>query len=399
MFTSRWRLLRIGGIDISIDASWVIILALLTWTMSVNLRAELPELPPGGGLALALAFFVCIVLHELGHALVAHAEGIPIRGITLFMFGGVAEMEDEPPSAGKEFLMAIAGPVVSAVLAAGFGVLAWVTDTLGGPAAAVVALGYLASINLIVLVFNLIPAFPLDGGRVFRALVWGLAANLRQATFWASLVGRGFAWVLIFFGIVSFFDGKIVNGLWLVLIGIFLNGAAQASYRQVVTRLALRGEPLRRIMNPHPVTVPPSVDLRKWVDDYVYRFHHKTFPVVVEDGRLEGVINTAVLARYPRSEWHLHTISEAMRRDLNPVTLSPDADALEVLDRMRRTGWSRLLVAEGGRLVGLVSLKDLARFLQLKSELEGVDDEHHSRPTAPHVEGRMTNSERGQRVG
>src|SRR5262249_32809507 len=155
---------------------------------------------------------------------------------------------------------------------------------------------------------------------------------------------------------------------------------AQSSYRQVVTRLALRGEPVRRFMTPNPITVPAPLDLRAWVDEYVYRHHHKSFPVTVE-GRLAGVIHTGALARFPRAEWHLHTVGEVMRRDVDALSLPPDANALQALDRMRRTGSSRLLVTEGDRLVGVISLKDLAHFLRLKSELEGFEDETPARPT------------------
>lgn len=383
MFTTRIRLFRIHGIWINVDASWLIILALLTWTLSSRFGQEAPGLPSFDylilGLATALAFFVCILLHELGHALAAQQMNIPIRNITLFLFGGVAEMEDEPPSAGKEFVMAIAGPIVSAILAAAFWVLAEVGTAADWQPPLVIALGDLAGINFAVLIFNVLPAFPLDGGRVFRAMLWGATRSLRRATYWASLVGQGFAWILIVLAIMSFFGGQFIGGLWLGLIGMFLQGAAKNSYQQVFLRQALRGEPIRRIMNPNPITVPPSVDLGQWIEDYVYRYHHKNFPVVA-DGQVEGMISTDVLRDLPRSEWPLHKVGEVMRRDLEAISLPPDADAFAALQRMQRTGRSRLLVTEGRRLVGLVSLKDLVRFLQLKSELDSPEDEGRSRP-------------------
>jgi Zn-dependent protease len=377
MFSTRWRLFRLFGIPINVDLSWLIIAALLTWTLANYFALELPGLTPGSyglmGLVTALAFFLCIVLHEMGHALVARKEGIPIRGITLFLFGGVAEMEQEPPSAGREFAMAIAGPVVSAVLAG----ICWGLAALGisadWPPEAVAILGYLAWINLVLLVFNLVPAFPLDGGRVLRSILWAAMGQVRRATYWASLAGRVFAWVLIVWGVLLIFAGAFVSGLWLSLIGMFLNSAAQGSYHQILVRQLLRGEPVRRFMNPNPIVVPPAVDLRHWVDDYVYRYHHKMFPVA-SNGHPEGVISTGALARYPRDEWDNHAVAEAMRRDLEPITVRPDTDALEALERMQRTGSSRLLVMDGGLLVGIVSLKDLLRFLRLKLELEGRDE-------------------------
>jgi Zn-dependent protease/CBS domain-containing protein len=369
MFGTRWRLFRLLGIPISLDASWLIILALLTWTLIDLFRGAVPGLPFATywvmGLGAALAFFTCIVLHELGHALVARAVGIPIRGITLFLFGGVAEMEDEPPSASSEFLMAIAGPAVSAVLTALF----WLSSGLVEAPAVVLPLRYLAGINLAVLIFNLVPAFPLDGGRVLRSILWGALKNLRRATYWAALSGQAFAWLLIGLGIMQFFAGHVFHGIWLGLIGLFLNDAARGSYQQILVRQALRGERVSRFMSREPIIVPPGVDLRSWVEDYVYRYHRKMFPVA-SNGHVEGVISTQALATFPRQEWGRHTVAEAMRRDVDLLSISPDADALEALGKMQRTGSSRLLVTDGSRLVGIVSLKDLLRFLDLKLELE-----------------------------
>lgn len=373
MFGTRWRLFRLLGIPIGLDASWLIILALLTWTLIDLFHKEVPGLAPGAywimGLGAALAFFTCIVLHELGHALVARAVGIPIRGITLFLFGGVAEMEDEPPSASSEFWMAIAGPAVSAVLAAIFWLLSGLTQT----DAVAFPLRYLALINLMVLIFNLVPAFPLDGGRVLRSLLWGALQNLRRATYLASLSGQAFAWFLIGVGILNIFSHYIFNGLWLILIGLFLSNAARGSYQQVILRQVLRGEPVSRFMTQKPIVVPPTLDLRDWVEDYVYRHHRKMFPVA-SDGRVEGVIATQALARFPREEWEQHSVAEAMLPDVRELSIAPDADALDALQRMQRTGSSRLLVTEGDQLVGILSLKDLLRFLDLKIELENSED-------------------------
>ena len=372
MFGTRWRLFRLLGIPISLDASWLIILALLTWTLIDLFREAVPDLPVATywvmGLGAALAFFTCIVLHELGHALVAKAVGIPIRGITLFLFGGVAEMEDEPPSASSEFLMAVAGPAVSAVLTAVF----WLASGLVEVPAVVLPLRYLAGINLAVLIFNLVPAFPLDGGRVLRSILWGALRNLRRATYWAALSGQAFAWLLIGLGIMHFFAGYVFHGIWLGLIGLFLHNAARGSYQQILIRQALRGERVSRFMNRKPIVVPPGLDLRTWVEDYVYRFHRKMFPVA-SNGHVEGVIGTQALAKYPRQEWAKHTVAEAMRQDVDLLSIAPDADALEALGKMQRTGSSRLLVIDGHQLVGIVSLKDLLRFLDLKLELEGGD--------------------------
>jgi Zn-dependent protease/CBS domain-containing protein len=375
MFRTRWRLFRLAGIPINVDASWLIILALITWTLAGFFRGEVPGLETSDywlmGLVAALVFFTCIVLHELGHSLVARRLGIPLRGITLFLFGGVAELEGEPTSAGREFAMAIAGPVVSVVLAVVFLVLAHTGAPAGWDPRVLAILEYLGRINGLVLAFNLIPAFPLDGGRVFRSILWGITGNIRRATHWAALLGQAFSWVLIGVGVLFFFWGDVVGGIWFGLIGLFLNNAAQSSYRQLLTRQALEGEPVRRFMNPDPVVVPPSLDLRHWVEDYVYRYHHKMFPVA-SAGHLEGIVRTAALGRFPREEWELHTVAE-VEDNARSLSVPPDADALQALERMHRTGSSRLLVTDGDQLLGIVSLKDLLRFLELKLELEGAN--------------------------
>jgi Zn-dependent protease len=378
MFGARWRLFRLAGIPISLDASWLVILALITWTLRGYFETESPGRVTSEywmmGLLTALAFFICIVLHELGHAIVARSLGMPIRGITLFLFGGVAELGGEPPSARTEFLMAIAGPLVSAILSGVFWLLAAWGVQAGWPDPPNLIFSYLGQINLIVLVFNLIPAFPLDGGRVFRSILWGITGRQRRATRWASLVGQAFAWFLIIGGLWQWLlGGSFVNGMWFFLIGLFLNNAARSSYQQVLVRQALQGEPIHHFMNPEPIVVPPSLDLRRWIEDFVYRYHRKTFPVAT-DGRLEGFITTQALAQVPRSEWELHTVGELMQHDVRGISIPPNADALQALEKMQRTGSSRLLVVDNDRLVGIVSLKDLLRFFHLKMELGGEEE-------------------------
>jgi Zn-dependent protease len=292
MFQSRWQLFRVAGIAIAIDASWLIVFALLSWTFAREF-GTLASVPPAHawamGVVTCLAFFACILLHELGHALVARREGIPLRGITLFLFGGVAEMEGDVPSARKEFWMAVAGPAVTGVLILIFWGLRHLGAEAGWPVQVLAPLQYLTVINLVVLVFNLIPAFPLDGGRVFRAALWAYTGSLRRATYWASWTGRAFAWLLIALGVLSMIGGDFVGGLWSILIGLFLHNAAAGSYRLVLVRQVLQGTPVARFMNPEPITVPPDLDLRRWVEEYVYRYHYKAYPAVA-DGHLVGMV-------------------------------------------------------------------------------------------------------------
>jgi CBS domain-containing protein len=222
-----------------------------------------------------------------------------------------------------------------------------------------------------VLVFNLVPAFPLDGGRVLRSILWAVTDNLRRATYWASQIGQGFAVFLIATGVFQFLAGFVIQGLWLGLIGLFLSNAARGGYQRVLIRQALQGEPVGRFMTANPIVVEPWVDLRTWVEDYVYRHHRKFFPVV-SDGIIEGVITTQSLAKYSQQEWGKRTVAEAMERNIEPLSISPGADALQALGQIEHTGSSRLLVVEEGRLIGIISLKDLLRFLNIKLELDDI---------------------------
>ncbi len=366
MFQARFKLFKIFGIPIQLDASWLIIFLLLSFSLSRAYDMVEPFQAWLLGALTAITFFACILLHELGHALAAKRMGIAVRGITLFLFGGVAEIE-EPKSAGSEFLMAVAGPLVSVALAAIFWSLHFFANLQGWLG---VACWYLAAINTAVLVFNMVPAFPLDGGRVLRSILWGSTGSLNRATYYASMAGQGFAWFLIFAGVLLFVRGLFFPGIWLAIVGLFLNNAAQGSYQQLLVRKALKGERVGRFMTPDPITVQPSVTLRQLLDDYVYRYHHKCFPVTT-DGRADGMITTRQIKEYPQDEWDRMTVEQIMCRNMDDISLAPDADALHALERMQRSGMSRLLVVEDGKLIGILSLRDLLKFLHLKLELEG----------------------------
>lgn len=384
MFQARLRILRVFGIPIEIDVSWIIILLLLTWTLSSFYAQQIEGLEQsaywGMGLLTSLAFFLCIVLHELGHALVAKQMGIPIRSITLFIFGGVAELEGEPSSAMGELWMALAGPAVSTVLAIIFWSLSFAGTFNDWLPSLILLFTLLAWINTAVLIFNLLPAFPLDGGRVLRAILWAVSGRIRWATYWATISGRLFAWFLIFVGVFQIVGGNFIGGIWLGLIGLFLSNAAQSGYQQVLVRQLLQREPVARFMTESPISVPPWLTLREWVDAYVYRYHYKGFPVVAEDGTLLGLITTDQLAEIPRDEWSQVRVRDVMLTDLDKISISPHANAYSALEKMKRVGLGRLLVVEGAELVGMVSLRDLLRMLQLKLELEPEAHEEAESP-------------------
>ncbi len=376
MFTRRFTLFRLLGFEVKLDLTWLLLAFLVTWSLALGV---FPTLVPGlsgtaywwMGVAGALGLLFSIVFHELSHALVARRYGIPIRGITLFIFGGVAEMHEEPADAKSEFLMAVAGPISSLLLASVFYFFYRLT-TADTPTPINSVLYYFGVINLALAVFNLVPGFPLDGGRMLRAALWGWKGDFRWATRIASALGSGFGLALIFLGAFAFVTGNFVGGMWWFLIGMFLRAAAGMSYQQLLVRDAIQGEPVRRFMNPAPITVPPHLPLKSLVEDYVYRYHHKMFPAV-DNGRVTGVVSTDQVKAVPAAKWDTLTVAEVMEPCTPDNTVSPETDALEAWNRMSRTGKSRLLVLEQGRLVGILSLRDLMQFLSLKFDLERPD--------------------------
>jgi Zn-dependent protease len=313
----------------------------------------------------AAGIFLCLILHELGHALVGRRFGIRFRSIRLFIFGGVAEMETEPPSAKAELWMAAAGPAVSLLLAGWFAAAGQVlTDT-----ATVAVARELALINFLLVCFNLVPAFPLDGGRILRAILWGRTGNLRRATALASTAGNFFGTALLVLGIFTLLGGQVVAGLWWMVLGWFLKNAAQASYQQVVVREILTGDKVRDLMTTQVTSVSPDLEVADLVDQYVYRQHHEMFPVRT-NGRLLGYVSTRQIKEVPRDEWPVRRVAEVMASDLKAVEIAPDADAMAALEQMQRSGHTRLLVVDDGVLVGILTLRDLLDVLRLRTELE-----------------------------
>jgi Zn-dependent protease len=348
--------------------------ALIAWSLATGVFPSLyPHLTPGVywlmGVAGTIGLFLSIIVHEFFHAMVARRNQIPIRGITLFIFGGVAEMGAEPASARAELRMAAAGPLASVAIALlGLGLSSAVRGTW--PTSVTGVISYLAMLNGVLAAFNLLPAFPLDGGRIFRAALWKWKNDLRWATHIASRVGAGFSVAFMAAGVVSILFGGVVTGAWWILIGVFLQRASAASYEQVILRRALEGEPVRRFMSDNPIAVPTDLSLAELVDSYIYKYHHPLFPVV-DGGRLVGCITTAHVKRVPREEWIHRTVGSVLERCGPDNTVPPDADALHAMAVMRRTGQPRVMVAADGRLLGVVTMKDLLEFFALKVELGG----------------------------
>ena len=365
--TASFRLGRIAGIDIGVNWSWLVVFALIVWSLTT---AVFPEQNPGledgtylaMGVAAALLFFTSILLHELGHALQARREGMEIEGITLWLFGGVAQFKGMFPSAGAEFRIAIAGPIVSLVLGLAFVGAAVViagAQALDGVAA------WLGYINLALLVFNMLPALPLDGGRVLRAALWSAQGDFRSATQVAAGIGRGFGFLFIGGGLALVFFLNAVSGLWLAFIGWFLLGAASAEARYIAVRDALGGLRVRDLVVRDPVTVEPSQTIGRVIDEVIWSHRHTTYPVV-EDGRAVGLLPFRSVAQIPRAEWDLRTVRECMLGLDDVPRLGEDAPLEEALAELGDGGVGRgLVLGEGDRLVGLLSITDLVRALEL----------------------------------
>jgi Zn-dependent protease/CBS domain-containing protein len=368
------ELFKIFGFKVRIDLSWPVLAALVTWWLSALVfPAQLPGLAPGAywtmGAAGALAYFLCLLLHELAHSLVARTYGVEIRGITLFIFGGVAEMAGEPPSPQSEFVIAAAGPAASFGLAFACGGAYLVGSVESWPAPVTAVLGCLGILNALLALLNLIPAFPLDGGRLLRALLWGWRGSLRWATQVSAGVGSGFGLLLIGLGVVSVLNG-ILFGVWLFVLGLFVRNAATASYQNLLLRHALEGEPVSRFMRPDPVTVPRAISVLELVQSYLSRYQFKMFPVVDDAGRLLGCVTSRQVRALPRDEWERQTVGSLAERCSPENSIPPGTDAMEALSRMSRTGTSGLMVVDGDRLLGILSPKDLLRFFSPKMEEE-----------------------------
>jgi Zn-dependent protease/predicted transcriptional regulator len=369
-----WQIGRILGIPIRVHASWFLIFAFVTWSLATG---YLPDMLPGlsdahywgmAGVA-ALLLFVSVLLHELGHSYVALRYRIPIRQITLFIFGGVAQMNREPPGPRAEFLIAIAGPLVSFALGGvllGFAALANVGQGL-------IALGMLlGSVNLQLGLFNLIPGFPLDGGRVLRAGLWAWSGDFHQATRHASLAGQGFGVALAVLGGVfllgaamGFMPGPLAaNGGWIILIGVFLFAAARGSRRQAALRAALSNVSAGDVMIRDVETVEPDLSVEEAVSRFMER-GYEGFPVV-KDGRFIGMISVQNVRQLPQTLWPWRRVSDIMQPRTEAMEIASDAPAITALEQMMREGETCLAVLQEGRLVGLITRAGISRFLQLQ---------------------------------
>ncbi|HLH23197.1 MAG TPA: site-2 protease family protein [Chloroflexota bacterium] len=367
---SSFKLGRLAGIEIGVHYTWLFAFLLVAWSLASGF---FPANYPGWGLATywvvgilaALALFASVLVHELSHSFVALARGQEVHSITLFIFGGVSNLKAESERPQDEFLISIVGPLTSFVLAAIF----WAAHQLVGlgdsPLGA--ALGYLAIINLILGVFNLVPGFPLDGGRVLRSAIWAATGSLRRATDIASYVGQGVGFLLIFWGVARLLSGDFFGGLWTAFIGWFLNSAAETTRQQQVLSENLRGVRVAELMDPHPPTTPPDLTVTEFVTEHVLRRGQRAL-LVTEAGRLLGIVSITDAKELPQEAWATTPVARIMTP--TPLkTIAPDADLNTALELLVDGGLNQLPVVQAGNVVGLLSRADILRFIQLRADL------------------------------
>jgi Zn-dependent protease/predicted transcriptional regulator len=391
---SGFKVGKLFGINIFIDWSWLLIFLLVTWNLA---GAVFPNLHPEWslttnivlGVVASLLFFMSILLHELAHSLVARARELPVRRITLFFFGGVSNIEREPPSPSSEFLIAVVGPITSLLLGAGFIWLGGMSvpnmgETVENPMQVLAGLGPLATmllwlgpINILIGLFNLLPAFPLDGGRILRSIMWSMMDNFRRATRWATAIGQGFGWLMILAGLAMVFGATlpvlgtgILNGIWFAFIGWFLINAASQSYRQVVIEDMLEGVPITRLIREPAPAIPPEMPISTLVYDHVMQGEERAYPVMDGD-HLLGMVYVENIRDVDRSNWDSTTAKDIMVPQGELEVVSPREDAMDAFQKLIKQEKRQIPVVQNGELVGMLRRTDFLRWLQVHSEMTG----------------------------
>ena len=384
-----FRLGKIFDINIDIDWSWLLIFALVSWSLASSFGQAHPGwtalMQWGLAVSAALLFFISILMHELAHALAARAMNVPVRSITLFMFGGVSNIQREPRSPLGEFVIAIVGPLTSIILggvflALGLGSIAFNNLRLMDPISALSQIGpmgtmfvWLGSINVLIALFNLIPGFPLDGGRIVRSALWAVTDDLRKATRWASWMGQAVAWLLIFAGISMMFGVYIpmlgsgfINGIWIVFIGWFLQNAAVQSYRRIVVEDILEDVPVKKMMYTDVPMVKANSSVQSLIDNYIMKTDHHAF-VVFDDDRMAGLVTIDDIRKVAPEVRSKTIVRSIMTPSEELIVITPEEDASDALQRMQSKEIRQLPVVTGDKIIGLVRRKDIVRWLQLQS--------------------------------
>ncbi len=383
---SSFRLTRIAGIDIGIHYSWAFIFILLLITLSLN---YFPQASPGhfrtsywiAGFIAALMLFLSVLIHELAHSLVAKSRGIPVHSITLFILGGVSNLEEEPKKPGIEFIMALVGPATSLALA----VIFWITFLFTQPQWTITdlfrfsgwlpqeslfgaGLLYLALINISLAVFNILPGFPLDGGRVLRAIIWGATGNLVRATNIAAVIGRLVGWAFIALGVLWIFGGNLITGIWFIIIGWFLSSAADSTRQDVTLKERLSGVKVKDVMQLTQETISPQSTVEELVQGVFNRRYNRAVPVC-EDNQTLGIVTISDIKGLPQEKWGITMVQDVMTRQ--PLyTVTPEDDLNQAMVLLGKHDLNQLLVVSGNQCAGLLSRAEIIRYLQLAQELK-----------------------------
>jgi len=386
-----FRIGKIFGIDIHIDWSWLLIFGLVSWSLLSTfeqMHSEWTTLAQWGmALSAALLFFMSVLVHELAHSLVARARGVPVRNITLFMFGGVSNIQREPTSPLGELLIAIVGPLTSFLLGAVFLILGSGSIALAninvmnantmlsqlGPVGTILI--WLGSVNILVGLFNLIPGFPLDGGRIVRSILWGITDNLNKATRWASWMGQAVAWTFIFAGMSMMFGVRIpllgsgfVNGIWLIFIGWFLQSAATQSYRKVVVQDILEDVPVKQMMYTDVPVVHANLSVQTLIDNYIMQSDNRAF-IVLDDDKMLGLVTIEDVRKVAPESRSETIIRNVMTPSQKMVVVAPEEEAAEAFERLQAKDIRQLPVVNGNKIVGLLRRKEIIRWPKFPSNL------------------------------
>lgn len=369
-----FKVLTLFDIPVEINYTWFIVFGLVIFTLA---GGYFPETDPGlnypaylmMSIVASLLMFTSLLAHEFSHSVVAMRNDLPIHGITLFIFGGVAHLEKEPETPWVEFKMAIAGPLMSFALGFFFFFLTQFLLRYHVPNYIISMSNYLFIVNLMVGLFNLVPGFPLDGGRILRSLLWKGMRNLSGATRIASGIGRALAFLIMAYGFFLVFAGLFLNGLWLICIGYFVQESAEASYRQVLMRRFLSGVMAKNIMSKELSTVPPTLPVDRLVNDYFLKLRYISFPVI-EDDNLLGIVTVHLIKELPQEKWPQYSVRDVMIPVSDALVIQSDAEIMECLNKMTNNEFGRLLVVEGEKLVGIISQRDILRLLDFRSKIE-----------------------------
>lgn len=366
---------RFFDIRFYLDYSWFFIVALIVYSLSTflfphELGGRDPAVYIAMGVVATLLFFLSILLHELGHSLVSQRCGIPVPSITLLFIGGIAEISREPDDPRTELKIAIAGPLVSLVLVALYRAVSWGCDLASFPEGALV-FKWLAAVNLLLVIFNAIPGYPLDGGRILRALLWMRSGGFRHATFVTSRIGVVFSWVLMALGVLTILGGEWGQGLVFLVIGIFLKSAAESGYTQALSREILDGIGVSDLMTRDPICIPANLPLSLAVDEYFLTHHHVAYPVVDENQRFRGLLRLEFLKSVPREKWPYTLSGEVAQSNDGNLAVPLDTSASNALRILLIAGQGRLgVVNDAQELLGIITRHDLLHFIRIHTELE-----------------------------